>query len=88
VNVRPRFDVHGDDVGAGPGEGFEIGVGGCNHQMHVERLFGVRTDRANDIGANGNIRDKMAVHDVDMDPVGAGGIDGAHLLAEFCEIGG
>jgi hypothetical protein len=30
----------------------------------------------------------MAVHDVDMDPVGAGGIDRANLFAELCEIGG
>ena len=30
----------------------------------------------------------MAVHHVEMDPVGAGLIDRAHLLAEPCEIGG
>ena len=30
----------------------------------------------------------MPVHHVDMDPVGAGGIDGADLLAELGEVGG
>ena len=30
----------------------------------------------------------MAVHHVDMDPVGAGGVDRAHLLAQPGEIGG
>ena len=30
----------------------------------------------------------MAIHDVDMDPVGAGGIDRAHLFAELGEVGG
>ena len=30
----------------------------------------------------------MAVHDVDMDPVGAGGVDRADFLAELREIGG
>jgi hypothetical protein len=30
----------------------------------------------------------MTVHDIDMDPVGAGGIDRAHFLAELGEIGG
>ena len=30
----------------------------------------------------------MAVHDIDMDPVGAGRIDRAHLLAELGEVGG
>ncbi len=30
----------------------------------------------------------MAVHDVDMDPVRAGGVDRAHFLAKPREIGG
>ena len=30
----------------------------------------------------------MAVHDIDMDPVGAGGVDGPDFLAELGEIGG
>jgi hypothetical protein len=30
----------------------------------------------------------MAVHDVDVDPVAAGLVDGAHLLAELGEISG
>ena len=30
----------------------------------------------------------MAVHHVDMDDVGAGGVDGADFLAQFGKIGG
>ena len=30
----------------------------------------------------------MAVHDVDMDPVGAGSVDRADFLAKFGEVGG
>ena len=30
----------------------------------------------------------MPVHDIDMDPVGAGLVDRAHLLAELGKIGG
>jgi hypothetical protein len=30
----------------------------------------------------------MSVHHVDVDPVGAGGLDRAHLLAELGEVGG
>ena len=40
VHMRAGFDMHGDDVGAGLGEGFEIGIAGRDHQMHVERLLG------------------------------------------------
>ena len=88
VDMRAGFDMHGDDVGAGFGEGFEIGIARRDHQMHVERLLGVRPDRFDDVRADRNVRHEMAVHDVDMDPVGAGGIDRAHLLAELGEIGG
>ncbi len=75
-------------IGAGLGEGFEIRIAGRDHQMHVERLFGVRPDRFDDIRPERNVGHEMTVHDVDMDPVGARGIDRAHLLAQFREIGG
>jgi hypothetical protein len=29
----------------------------------------------------------MSIHYIDMDPVGAGGVDRAHFLAQFREIG-
>ena len=37
VQVRAGLGVDGDEVGAGLGEGFEEGVGGRDHQVHVER---------------------------------------------------
>ena len=88
MDVGPGFDMHRNNVGAGFGKRLEIGIARCDHQMDIECLFGVRTDGANDVWADGNVGNKMAVHDIDMDPVGAGSIDGAHLLAEFCKIGG
>ena len=88
VEVRAGFDMHGDDVGAGLGEGLEIGVARRDHQMHVERLLGVGPDRLHDVRPDRDVRHEVAVHDVDMDPVGAGGIDGADLLAELREIRG
>ena len=88
VDVRARLDVHGDDVGAGLGEGLEIGIAGRDHQVHVEHLPGVRAQRLHHVRADGDIRHEVAVHDVDVDPVGAGGIDRAHLLAELGEVGG
>src|SRR5262252_4014085 len=88
MDMRPGLDVDRDDIGSGLGEGFEVRIARRDHQMDVERLFGVWTDRANDVGPNGNVWDKMAVHDIDMDPIGAGGVDRAYFLAEFCKIGG
>ncbi len=82
------FDMHGDDVGAGLGEGFEIGIARRDHQMHVERLLGVGPDRFDDVGADRNVRHEVAVHDVDMNPVGAGCVHRADFLAELGKIGG
>jgi hypothetical protein len=38
--------------------------------------------------ADGDIRHKMAIHDVDMNPVGAGRLNGLNFFAETREIGG
>ena len=86
--MRTGLDMHGNDVGARLGEGFEIRIARRDHQVHVERFFGVRPDRFDDVGPDGNIGHEMAVHDVDMDPVGAGGVDRVDFVAQFCEIGG
>ena len=48
-----RFDMHGDDVGAGLGEGFEIRIARRDHQMHIERLLGVRAGGFDDVRADG-----------------------------------
>ena len=88
MEVRARFGMDGDDVGAGLGEGVEEGVDRRDHQMDVERLGRVRAERLHHRRADGDVRDEMAVHDVDVDPVGAGLVDRAHLLAEPREIGG
>ena len=37
MQMRPRFDTHGDVVGSRLGEGVEIGVAGCDHQVHVKK---------------------------------------------------
>ena len=37
MQMRPGLGMDGDDVGAGLGEGGDIGVDRRDHQMHVER---------------------------------------------------
>ena len=74
-------------IAAGLGEGFQIRIAGRNHQMRVEDFLGVRAHRLDDIGTVGNVGDEMTVHHVEVDPVGTGRIDGAHLLAQFGEVG-
>ena len=84
--MRACLGMHRDVIAAGLGEGLEVGIAGRNHQMRVEDLFGVRAHRLDDVGAVGDVGNEMPVHHVEMDPVGAGRIDGAHLFAQFGKI--
>ena len=86
MQMRAGFGMHGDVVAAGLGEGFEIGIARRDHQMRVEDLLGMRAHRLDDVGAVGNVRHKMPVHHVEMDPVGAGLIHRADFFAELGEI--
>jgi hypothetical protein len=80
--------MHGDDVGAGLGEGLDVGVDRRDHQVHVEHLIRVGTQRRDHVGPQGDVGHEMAVHDIDVDVVGAGRGDRADLLAHAGEIGG
>ena len=87
VEMLGRFGLDGDAVGAGVGEGFEIGVDRLDHQMAVERLVAVRAQRRHHRRAESDVGHEMAVHHVEVDPVGARRRDVAHLLAEIGEVG-
>ncbi len=66
--------MHGDDVGARLGEGFEDRIAGRDHQMHVENLLAVRAQRLHHVRPDGDVGHEMPVHHVHMDPVGSGGL--------------
>ena len=88
MEVRAGLGMDGNDVRAGLGEGVEEGVDGRDHQVDVERLRRVRAKRLHHARADRQVGDEMAVHDVDVDPVGAGRVDRADFLAELREVGG
>ena len=86
MQMRPRLGMDGDDVRAGIGEVFQKGVDRRDHQMDVEGLGAVRTQRLHHARPDGDVGDEVPVHHVDMNPVGAGGVDRAHLLAESGKV--
>ena len=71
----PASGCRQDVVGAGLGEGGEVGIDRADHQVHVERQAGVRAQRLQHQRAEAEVGDEMAVHDVEVQPVGAGGLD-------------
>ena len=88
VKMRAGFGMNGHDVRAGVGEGIEERIGRRDHQVDVERLPRVEAKRLHHARTDGEVGHKMAVHHVDMDPVGAGLVDRMHFLAELREVGG
>ena len=86
--MRARFGVDTDDIGSRLAEGFQIGVRRRDHQVDIERDFDMRTQGFDDIWAKRDVRHKMAVHDVNMQPIGACGLDGARLFAKLSKIRG
>jgi len=86
--MRSRLGVDGNDVGASLGEGLDIGVDGIDHQMNVENPVGMRTQRFHHARPEGDVGHEVSIHHIEMNPVGAGGGDIAHFLAEPGEIGG
>src|SRR5437764_9457454 len=78
--------MHCEDVGASLRERLNVRIGRRNHEMDVEYPLRQRPDRLDDIGAKTDVRHEMPIHDVAMDPVGAGRVDRRDLLAEPGEV--
>lgn len=67
-----EFDVDGELLGAGLGEGFEEDLRSGAHQVDVEELSGEGSEVGDEGGAEGQVGDEMAVHDIEVQPFGAG----------------
>src|ERR1035437_7368509 len=84
-----EFDVDGDLIRPGLDEEFQQNFRFAAHEVHVEEKFlGVWPDGGDDFGAEGNVGDEVAVHDVEVQPVGPGAGGASGFLAKAGEIGG
>src|SRR5215813_12426991 len=86
VEMRTCLGMHGDDVGASLRESFDVRVDWCDHQVHVERLLGVRADGLHDTRPDRDVGYEVTIHNVHVHPVASRLVNGAHLLAELCEV--
>ena len=79
--------VMGDDhVGTGVGIGLNIGIDGGDHQVHIHEGFHMRTEGLHGGRAECQVRHEMAVHHVDVYPVGTLCFDGLDFLTKVGEI--
>lgn len=81
------FDVDGQVIGAGFGEGFEVRERMRHHEMHVKRQASRLANFTDHRRADREVGDEVRVHDVNMDQIGAGFGHGADFGAEPREIG-
>ena len=74
------------------GCGAQLGILRCptirilNHQMHVNRKIGDFADTSHDRLAQGQIRDEMMIHHVDVNEIRIG--NGLEVTLKVAEIGG
>ncbi len=90
MDMRGRFGVEGDRVGAGPGELIELAVGLLDHQVDVQHTAAVVDqigDRGGDQWTDRDRRNEGSVHHVEVDDPGAGVHDLFDRRAEPGEIG-
>jgi hypothetical protein len=81
-----RFAMDQQMIGAGLGEVVEVMLRLDDHQMDIDRLRGCPAHRFDDDRADRDVRHKAAVHHIDMDPIAAGMVGGAHLVGKPAEI--
>ncbi len=82
------LDVDSDEIGAGRDEAGEVVIGARDHEVHIQVNVVGLVNCLYDCGAEGDIIDEVAIHDVEVKPIGAG-VDGAGgFLADFGEVGG
>ena len=83
------LDVDADEVGTGFREGLEVALRLGEHQVRVEKEFDAGTAKGGKgLGAEGEIGDEAAVHDVAVEPGEAEVGDGARARSEVGVVAG
>ncbi len=86
VNMRASFDMGGNHIRTGLGKCLDIRINRSNHQMHIHHRFDMRPDRGTGCRAKCDIRHKMPIHDVDMNPIGAFCLNTADFFSKVGKI--
>ena len=77
-----------EDAASGLAERVNIADGPLDHQMDIQRQGGDARNGSDDRDADGDIRNKHAVHDVDVDIIGSCGGQRADISLQIDKIRG
>ncbi len=80
--------MDGQSACTGFGKRLEVALGLFDHQMHIEGQSGDAPAGLHNEGSHGDVGDKVAVHDIDVQPVRTGRFAGSDLFAQTGEVGG
>ena len=81
------LDVDRDRVASGVEVLIDVASRLADHQVSIERQLRPRTQVLDRLRAERQVRDEVAVHDVEVDAVGAGFLDTADGIGEVGEVG-
>ena len=82
------FHMDGQPVGTGLNKLLHIANGTVDHQVHIQRQIGNRTQGLYHGNADGNIGYENTVHNVHMDPVGTIALQVVDIPFQICKISG
>ncbi len=68
MQIRTHFLMHRDNVCSRRSKALEITIRILNHEVSIENEIGMTADRADQRGPKRDIRNKMTVHHVEMEP--------------------
>src|SRR5579859_1155356 len=88
LHVNRGFGMKREHRPAGGSERVDVMLGLYDHQVHVDRPVGQFPERLDHVGPERDVRDEAAVHDVHVQPIGAGFQDLRDLILQPCQIGG
>jgi isopentenyldiphosphate isomerase len=86
VKVCAGLGVDRDDVGACARKRLNIFLGLDDHQVHIDRFFRGFAYRFHDQRANRDVGHETSVHDVHVNPIGAGLVDGLDFGRKAAKI--
>src|SRR6185369_9522654 len=87
LDVLLDLDMDGHRVAAGLEELVDELPGVRDHEMRVEGQAGAAPKRLDRLRAEGQVRDEVAVHHVEVDPVGPFALCSGDRMGEVAEIG-
>ena len=87
MEVYRALDVNQEGRRAGLCEGLHISLGVLDHQVRFQRELRDTLEGPNDQRSNRDVRNEVAIHHIDMDPIGTRRLRLLDLLAKARKVG-